>query len=470
MSDPTYPLFSVFAILGFVLGLVPLPWHLQAMNAGTCIYMLWASIASLIQFVNSLVWNGNINNVAPVWCDFATKFLVGAGVGIPASSLCINRRLYNIASVRAVSISHQDKRRAVFVDVAIGIGIPVLVMALHYIVQGHRFNIVEDIGCTPTTFWTPPAIPLVFMWPTLIGCVSFFYAALTLRAFWIRRAQFSEVLSSSASLTISRYFRLMLLSCLEMSCTIPVSVYSVYIITEGFTIAPWISWADTHYNFSFVEQVPAIAWRSNTHEMISMEMSRWVYPCASLLFFALFGFADEARRHYRKAFSWLKTRLCCILRINGRATPLSRNGFVKNTKAQPFPSEATIPLPAYSPRKIKRAESTFSSVISFTDFDLEKGLNSASFTSPTISSPSETVIGCSDLESPSSVSYIHTDPPPSPPPLVYEPRSSPPYRSPFSPPTFMPVTPTSATAAEPTTPDSSTALRVVIHRESCQEL
>ena len=69
MSDPTYPLFPVVSFLGAVAAFVPLPWHLQAWNAGTCIYMFWAGFASLIQFVNSIVWHGNMENVAPVWCD-----------------------------------------------------------------------------------------------------------------------------------------------------------------------------------------------------------------------------------------------------------------------------------------------------------------------------------------------------------------------------------------------------------------
>lgn len=40
----------------------------------------------------------------------ATKFIIGAGVGIPASTLCINRRLYKIAALSAVSISRNDVR------------------------------------------------------------------------------------------------------------------------------------------------------------------------------------------------------------------------------------------------------------------------------------------------------------------------------------------------------------------------
>ncbi|KAI0087571.1 GPCR fungal pheromone mating factor [Irpex rosettiformis] len=314
MADPTYPLFSVFAFLGFVLGLVPFPWHLHAWNAGTCVFMLWASLSSFVQFVNSVVWFGSMDNVAPVWCDIASTFLIGAGVGIPAASLCINRRLYHIASVRTVSISPQDKRRAVLVDIAISIGIPMLVMILQSVLNnfaGHRYDIVEDIGCLPTTFWTPVAIPLAFMWPTVIGCISFVYAALTLRAFWIRRTRFKELLSSNESLTVSRYFRLMLLPIVEMSCTIPISLFAVYIITHGVPMSPWKSWSDTHYHFSYVGQLPAVVWRSDPSRRISFEMTRWLNPCSALLFFSLFGFADEAKRQYRKAFNCIKKTVSC---------------------------------------------------------------------------------------------------------------------------------------------------------------
>jgi len=51
-------------------------------------------------------------------------------VAISAASLCINRRLYRIACIRVVTTTKADKRRAILVDLAIGLGIPVLVMVL----------------------------------------------------------------------------------------------------------------------------------------------------------------------------------------------------------------------------------------------------------------------------------------------------------------------------------------------------
>lgn len=67
--DPTYPLFPVLSFLGFIVCCIPLSWHIQAWNSGTCAYMIWTSMACLIEFVNCIVWTGNLNNPSPVWCD-----------------------------------------------------------------------------------------------------------------------------------------------------------------------------------------------------------------------------------------------------------------------------------------------------------------------------------------------------------------------------------------------------------------
>jgi pheromone a factor receptor len=47
-------------------------------------------------------------------------------VAIPAASLCINRRLYYIATANTVTNTKRQKRQAVMVDLAIGLGIPIL--------------------------------------------------------------------------------------------------------------------------------------------------------------------------------------------------------------------------------------------------------------------------------------------------------------------------------------------------------
>ncbi|KAJ6498392.1 pheromone A receptor-domain-containing protein [Mycena vitilis] len=291
--------FSLFAFIGFLCSAIPLPWHLEAWNTGTCLYMLWTALACLVFFVDSIVWSGNTIDWAPVWCDISTHFLNGFNLAIPACSLCINRRLYQIASVRSVRKSKAEKRRAILIDLAIGLGLPLLQIPLQYIVQGHRYNIFEDIGCLGETFETPVAVVLFHLPPILLGLISAVYCTLSIRAFHRSRAQFKELLSSNTNLNLNRYARLMALAATDLLLTIPLSVWVLYVNAAVVGLAPWVSWGDTHSDFSRVVQVPGVFWRADAYTAASVETTRWATVACALLFFAFFGFADEARKNYR---------------------------------------------------------------------------------------------------------------------------------------------------------------------------
>ncbi|KIM42056.1 hypothetical protein M413DRAFT_445228 [Hebeloma cylindrosporum] len=306
----TYPnaVFSVFAFTGFLMCSIPFPWHLEAWNTGTCLYMAWTGLACLVQFINSVVWHGNAINWAPIWCDISTKIIIGTSFGIPAASLCINRRLYHIASVKSVTITRAEKRRGVIIDLSIGVGLPVLGMIFHYIAQGHRFNIFEDVGCWPFTYNTWVAYLLVFCPPVAIGIVSAIYAVLSIVYFNKSRSQFNELLSSHNNLTSSRYVRLMCLAGIEVLCTVPLGCYAISLNVHA-GIRPWISWADTHAGFARVDQIPAMIWRTNPVLESSLQLSRWLCVVCAFIFFGFFGFADEAKKNYRSVFQTVAKRV-----------------------------------------------------------------------------------------------------------------------------------------------------------------
>ncbi|THH33304.1 hypothetical protein EUX98_g915 [Antrodiella citrinella] len=313
MSDPSYPAFPILAFLGCVLALLPIPWHLQAWNSGTCLFMFWSAVACLNLGVNSIVWHGNAIDHAPVWCDISSRIIVAVAVALPASSLCINRRLYHISSVQIASISRGEKRRAIMIDLSIGLGIPLFQVLCQYIVSGHRYDIFEDIGCYPYTYNTPPSYPLSQVWPLAIGLVSAVYCVLTLRAFFRRRAAFAQYLASNPSLTTNRYFRLMALASTELMCTIPISSYGLYLNLSAAPMHPWISWADTHFDYWQVNQVPAAVWRQDSNASVAFELSRWAAPFCAFVFFAYFGFAAEARKNYSTLLLPVTSRLrACV--------------------------------------------------------------------------------------------------------------------------------------------------------------
>ncbi|KAG8720620.1 a-factor receptor [Ceratobasidium sp. 394] len=304
MRDPVFPVFCALAI---VLCILPLPKFWKARNVGALLYIGWTEVGCIIYFVNSLVWAGNLRNPAPVWCDISTKLIIGLSVGITASSLCINRHLYYITTVhKRGSISPSEKRRTMILDLSFGIGLPVLVMALHYIVHDHRFDILEDYGCWPVIYNTLLAIPLVMIWPIGISVASLIYAGLTICALLQYRTALDGTLSKSGGgLTKGTYFRLMALASTEILFSLPFSLFIlINNVSSSSSLNPWISFADTHSGFSRINFIPFVFINSQPTTRALVEISRWVTPAGGIYFFMYLGVPREARTEYLKVFWW----------------------------------------------------------------------------------------------------------------------------------------------------------------------
>jgi pheromone a factor receptor len=121
-------LYAAFSFVGFLLCAIPFYWHLQAWNTGTCMYMFWVGLGCLVQCINAILWNNNMIIKATVYCDIVVHIQAALNIAIPVCSLCINRRLYKIATTTTVMVTPAEKRRAIIVDLLIGMGIPCLQM------------------------------------------------------------------------------------------------------------------------------------------------------------------------------------------------------------------------------------------------------------------------------------------------------------------------------------------------------
>jgi len=230
-------------------------------------------------------------------------------VGILASLLVINRRLYKIATRSVTYLTAAEKRRDIFIDLAIGLGIPVLQMAMELIVEGHRFDIFEDFGCYPNVYNTPPALVINQIWPIILMTATAVYSCLNIRIFWKSSRQAKEILGSYQNPNQSRYIRLIALSASQLLFALPLTIFVLYLDTNVVPMFPWISWEDTHFNYSFVDQIPAFTWRASPASEATLELVRWLTVFSAFFFFAFFGFAEEARKHYRLAYSFASSRL-----------------------------------------------------------------------------------------------------------------------------------------------------------------
>jgi hypothetical protein len=112
---------------------------------------------------------------------------------------------------------------------------------------------------------------------------------------------------SSVGLNRNRYIRLIAISATEILGTIPLGTL-IIVKNAKLGVDPWKGWAWTHEDYSVVYQVPASIWK-NTPDAFALEMYRWSLVLCAFLFFALFGFADEARRHYRSVYASIASRI-----------------------------------------------------------------------------------------------------------------------------------------------------------------
>lgn len=299
----------VGAFIAAGLVLVPLPWHWRARNIAMLSTILWLFTLNVIYAIDAIIWAGNVADSAPVWCDITTKLQVGANMALPGCCLCICIHLERIASVRQARTSHSDKIRHMIFDATLCWMLPAVYMALHYVVQGHRFDIIEDFGCRPTVYVSIPAVFLIWVPPATAALATFGFAAAAARHFFRRRLMFAKHLQNSRSgLTTSRYFRLMSMAVTQMFWSLLITSFNVWFSCRS-GLRPWISWDNVHTGFSQIAYFPTVLIPSST--LTWTYTLWWALPASSVILFAFFSFGHDAMNEYRKCFSWLR---CVIFR------------------------------------------------------------------------------------------------------------------------------------------------------------
>ncbi|TXT13458.1 hypothetical protein VHUM_00825 [Vanrija humicola] len=296
MHDTPHTLFSG---LGVVLVLLPLTLQWRAHNTSTIFNLLWILVIDLVAFINSIMWWDNYRAYGLVWGDISAKVLTASPVCLAASSLCINRRLATIASSRSV-MRHENMRMSKFLDIFIAIGIPLIVMTLSYIVQPHRFDIVEGVGVQPVIYRCLPAIFLVYIWPVILSLISATYGCIAVRFFVSRRRELrSLLLSSHSGLDVGQYLRLIGLASADLLCGFPVSVY--YLFEASQNLRPWVSWNNIHAYWLRVDSYgPEHALRSASLSVYVL-LPRWGPPLMCTVAFLFFAVGDDAAKKYH---SW----------------------------------------------------------------------------------------------------------------------------------------------------------------------
>ncbi|KAJ7118307.1 GPCR fungal pheromone mating factor [Mycena epipterygia] len=295
-----HPELAVGAFLASVLVLVPFPWHWRARNTATLSIMAWLFVSNVTYAVRSIIWSGRTDEVVPVWCDIVTKVDIGATAALPACSLSLAIQLWRVAS-DAMRVTH--KRTTLILDLTLCWGYPALTMILHYIVQGHRFDIFEDLGCRPETYVSIPTIFLLYGPISVVVVLTFVFSGLGFATFYRRRRTFAQFLkSTNSSFTTPRYLRL-------MAITVVLAVWGAAVIGVVFWLSfrdgirPYKSWAFVHSDFSRVIQFPTALVPPDL--LLWSYVSWWTIPVTGYIFFCFFSFGEDAVKEYGPWFGWV---------------------------------------------------------------------------------------------------------------------------------------------------------------------
>ncbi|KDQ16884.1 hypothetical protein BOTBODRAFT_30259 [Botryobasidium botryosum FD-172 SS1] len=282
-----------------------MPSHWRARNVATLSVAFWLFINNVIQGVNSIIWANDVEIKIPVWCDITTKLVIGTAAGLTAAGVCIARHLESVASPRAGISTAADKRRRTIFELIMCIGAPVLAMSLHYVVQGHRFDIADPFGCSPTVYWSWAAIFIVYLPPLVLSFISAIYCSVALRWFMLRRAQFKQVLARTQSgLTTARYLRLMGFAAVQIFWTTTCAIYTLVSNFQNAPLRPWTTWADVHVNWLRIGQFPAILLSpANAPRQLFLWLTM---PIAAIIWFLSFGWGEESVADYRRAISFFR--------------------------------------------------------------------------------------------------------------------------------------------------------------------
>ncbi|KAK0480433.1 GPCR fungal pheromone mating factor [Armillaria luteobubalina] len=284
--------------------LVPLPWHWRAGTVPTIAITFWLFLGNLMNGVNSAVWTDNVRIVAPVWCDIATKVMIGTNISLPCALLCLCMQLERVSSMRLVQTSLADKRRRQVFDSIFCFAVPVIYMALHCIVQGHRFDLVEHFGCRPAIYNSLVSLFLIWIPPLLFSIGAGVFSAVALHHFFVRRIAFARHLQSkNSALSASHYFRLVSMSLVQIFWGVFVTSVNMWFTMKS-GLRPWTGLADVHSGFSRIGQFPQLFITPTTWTYTYLLW--WTIPISSVLFFIFFSFGQEAMKEYRHCFRWIK--------------------------------------------------------------------------------------------------------------------------------------------------------------------
>ncbi|KAG8769227.1 a-factor receptor [Serendipita sp. 398] len=229
--------------------------------------------------------------------------------GLSSPTVHIQYMLWRIARNRKLWITPQQRRRQKIWAYFFGYGIPILFVVIHYIAQGHRYDVIEDLGPAPTTYLTPVAFALYYVWDPLFCIIALVFSILTYITCRRHQKEIANMFVSSKKHNANQYYRLLFLSAVLVFIHFPLVFWVVIANGVDYTIFPWISWEDTHSNYMRILYMTRFMVEHREGMVAAWSVSYWAVGLTGYLYFLCYGTGSESLRRYKGAALWILRRL-----------------------------------------------------------------------------------------------------------------------------------------------------------------
>lgn len=95
----------------------------------------------------------------------------------------------------------------------------------------------------------------------------------------------------------------MVICVIEIFFMVPLCTFTVIINATDGPFDKYVGFAGLRSDLNRVGQYPAFLWTHHRVTRHTVEINQWILIGSSLLYFAIFGLTEEARKHYRAAFN-----------------------------------------------------------------------------------------------------------------------------------------------------------------------
>ncbi|PBP19916.1 pheromone receptor a [Diplocarpon rosae] len=291
----------IFSVLGLLITYLPLRSFYRVKNIAACSIIFVVNVVNLMTLINTLIWPSD--DWTTWWlgygvCDVEVLLRFPITLALITSLCCLSKGLADALDTEHAVFNQTkaQRRRKVIADVLFCWAVPVMQMALHYVVQAGRYMIAPVFGCADQQDNSWPMLVIFSIWGPLFILLNVYYAGLMLVRLRRHRQTISAALTSTGSgLPPRKFVKLVLISMSLIIIYLPVQAVFIWYATPT-TLVPY-SWARVH-NPATWDPILFI----HTEDQPTLQWNGWAGIATALMMFLYFGFNDDAVDTYRK---WL---------------------------------------------------------------------------------------------------------------------------------------------------------------------